>query len=105
MKKRIKPTLVEKAIEAVPGFEQVFKKLGQHVILRGQSQSTLNNYIRCIANISLHFLRLPEHISDDEINEYLTAPDNACKSQLPWMVLSFYAVFVCTYFPADLLKS
>jgi hypothetical protein len=58
-----------------------------------------------IKNISLHFLRLPEQISDDEINEYLTAPDNACKSQLPWMVLSFYAVFVCTYFPAGLLKS
>jgi integrase/recombinase XerD len=73
MKKRIEPTLVEKAIEAVTGFELVFKKLEQQVTLRGQSQSTLNNYIRCIANISLHFLRLPEQISDDEINEYLTA--------------------------------
>jgi integrase/recombinase XerD len=72
MKKRIEPTLVEKAILAVPGFEQVFNKLGRQVTLRGQSQSTLNNYIRCIANISLHFLRLPEQISDDEINEYLT---------------------------------
>jgi hypothetical protein len=38
MKKRIEPTLVEKSIEAVPGFEQVFKKLGQQVTLRGQSQ-------------------------------------------------------------------
>jgi integrase/recombinase XerD len=66
MKKRIEPTLVEKAIEAVPGFEQVFKKLGQQVTLRGQSQSTLNNYIRCIASISLHFARLPEQISDDD---------------------------------------
>jgi hypothetical protein len=72
MKKRIEPTLVEKAIEAVSGFELVFKKLSQQVTLRGQSQSTLNNYICCIANISLHFLRLPEQISDDEINEYLT---------------------------------
>jgi integrase/recombinase XerD len=73
MKKRIEPTLVEKAIEAVPGFELVYKKLGQQVTLRGQSQSTLNNYIRCIATISLHFCRLPELISDDEINEYLCA--------------------------------
>jgi len=71
MKKRIEPTLVEKAIEAVPGFELVFKKLGQQVTLRGQSQSTLNNYIRCIANITLHFGKLPEMICDDEINEYL----------------------------------
>ena len=56
MKKRIEPTLVQKAIEAVTDFELVFKKLEQQVALRGQSQSTLNNYIRCIANISLHFL-------------------------------------------------
>jgi len=50
-----------------------FKKLNQQVTLRGQSQSTLNNYIRCIANIALHFGKLPELISDDEINEYLCA--------------------------------
>jgi site-specific recombinase XerD len=72
MKKRIEPTLVEKAIEMVPGFHLVLKKLDQQVTLRGQSKSTLNNYIRCIANISLHFGKLPELISDDEINEYLT---------------------------------
>ena len=55
----------------VPGFDAVFKKLNQQVTLRGQSQSTLNNYIRCIANISLHFGKLPELICDDDINEYL----------------------------------
>lgn len=71
--KRNEPTLVEKAIEVIPGFEQVFKKLNQQVTLRGQSKSTLNNYIRQIATISLHFSRLPELISDDEINEYLCA--------------------------------
>ena len=73
MKKRIEPTLVEKAIESVSGFEQVYKKLSQQVTLRGQSKSTLDNYIRCIATISLHFSRLPELICDDEINEYLCA--------------------------------
>lgn len=73
MKKRNEPTLVEKATQAVPGFELVFKKLSQQVTLRGQSQSTLNNYIRRIATITLHFGRLPEQISDDEINEYLCA--------------------------------
>jgi len=41
--------------------------------MQGQSQSTLNNYIRRIANISLHFQLLPEHISDDELKEYLTS--------------------------------
>jgi len=64
---------VERAITSVDGFEKVFKKMQQQVILRGQSQSTLNNYIRRIALISLHFGKLPELISDDELNEYLTS--------------------------------
>lgn len=66
-------TIVERAIIAVPGFEQVFKKLDQQVTLRGQSQSTLNNYIRRIALISLHFERLPEAVEEEEINEYLVS--------------------------------
>jgi len=53
--------------------KKVYKSLQQQVILRGQSQSTLNNYIRRIALISLHFGQLPEHISDDELTEYLTS--------------------------------
>jgi len=43
------------------------------VILRGQSQSTFNNYIRQIALVSLHFYCLPDQISDDQLTEYLTA--------------------------------
>ena len=43
------------------------------MILLGQSKSTLHNYLRRIAAISLHFGRLPENISDDEMKEYLTA--------------------------------
>ena len=71
MKKRNEPTLVEKAIVMVPGFEAVYHKLSQQVTLRGQSRSTLNNYIQRIAKICLKFGKLPEHISDDQINEYL----------------------------------
>ena len=70
---RTEPTLVEKAISVVPGFDVVFKKLSQQVTLRGQSQSTLDNYIRRMAGITLHFGKLPGLISDDEINEYLCA--------------------------------
>lgn len=41
--------------------------------MRGQSKSTLDNYLRRVACISLHFGKLPEQISDDELNEYLTS--------------------------------
>lgn len=72
-KERIEPTIVENAVNSIMGFDRVLKTLEQQVILRGQSKSTLNNYIRRIASISLHFGRLPEDVSDDEINEYLTS--------------------------------
>ena len=68
MRKKTSFTIVERAIIAVPGFEKVAKKLSQQVTLRGQSKSTLDNYIRRIALISLHFNRLPHEISEDETN-------------------------------------
>ena len=41
-------TIVERAIIAVPEFSSVVTKLSQQVTLRGQSESTINNYIRRI---------------------------------------------------------
>ena len=67
------PTIIEQAILSVDGFEKVYKTFEQQVILKGQSKSTLKNYIQKIARISLHFGVLPELLSDDEINEYLTS--------------------------------
>ncbi len=90
MKKRNEPTLVEKAIETVPGFGLVFKKLTQQITLRGQSKSTLNNYIRRIALFVIHFQDLPENISEDEINEYLVSlardPKSPSRSSFKHMV-------------------
>ena len=57
----------------IEGFDKVCKSLYQQVNLKGQSQSTLNNYLRSIALISLRFKCLPDKISEDEINEYLTS--------------------------------
>lgn len=87
---RNEPTMVQKAIQTIIGFEKVLKTIEQQTILRGQSKSTLNNYIRRIAAISLHFEKLPEQISDDEINEYLTAlalsPKSPSRSNFKHMV-------------------
>lgn len=73
MRKRTSPTILEQAITAVPEFENVLRKLSQQVTLRGQSQSTLNNYGRRIALFVLHFKDLPENVDEDHTNEYLTA--------------------------------
>lgn len=90
MRKKTSPTIVERAIEMVPGFENVVKKLEQQVTLRGQSRSTLQNYVRRIALFVLHFGRLPEAIEEEEINEYLTAlardPKSPSRSSFKHMV-------------------
>ena len=74
-------TIVRKAMETIDGFEKVFQVIYQQSVLQGKSKSTFNNYIRRIALISLHFNALPENISDDEINDYLTML--ALKSNAP----------------------
>ena len=71
MRKRINPTIMERAKEAVPGFHHVLRKLDEQVTLRGQSQSTLHNYSRRIAQFVLHFHALPEDVDEDRINTYL----------------------------------
>ncbi len=90
MRKKTGLTIVERAVIAVPGFKKVASKLDQQVALRGQSVSTLNNYIRRIALISLTFGRLPEQIEEDEINEYLVAlardPKSPSRSSFKHMV-------------------
>ena len=80
MKKKSEFTIVERAIQTIEGFDKVYHKMQQQTILGGRSQSTLENYIRRIALISLEFNRLPEDISEEEINEYLTGLAQMAKS-------------------------
>lgn len=90
MRRKNSLTLVEKATILVPEFSIVQKKLADQVTLRGQSPSTLNNYIRRIALFVIHFERLPELVSEDEANEYLVAlardPKSPSRSSFKHMV-------------------
>jgi len=97
MKNRNEPTVVANSIQCIDGYEKVYKKLQQQVTLRGQSRSTLENYVRRIALISLHFGKLPDLLSDNEINEYLTAQALSAKS--PSRSSFKHAVYgLCYYF-------
>ena len=90
MRKKSGFTIVEQAIVLVPEFESVVRKMEQQVTLRGQSKSTLQNYIRRIALFVIHFGKLPEHIDPEEINEYLAAlardPRSPSRSSFKHMV-------------------
>ena len=70
MRKKSAFTIVEQAILLVPEFEQVVRKLEQQVTLRGQSKSTLQNYIRRIAQPSLmKEATLPVILNQHELKE------------------------------------
>ncbi len=90
MRKKSGFTIVEQATVLVPEFESVVRKMEQQVTLRGQSKSTLQNYIRRIALFVIHFGKLPEHIDPEEINEYLAAlardPRSPSRSSFKHMV-------------------
>jgi integrase/recombinase XerD len=90
MRKKSGFTIVEQAIMLVPEFDKVVRKLEQQVTLRGQSHSTLHNYIRRIALFVVHFEKLPQHIDPEEINEYLVAlardPKSPSRSSFKHMV-------------------
>lgn len=90
MRTKTSPTILERAKMAVPEFEKVMDKLSDQVTLRGQSESTLKNYTRRLALLVIHFNRLPEQVSEDEINEYLVAlardPKSPSRSSFKHMV-------------------
>ena len=90
MRKKSGFTIVEQAIVLVPEFENVVRKMDQQVTLRGQSKSTLMNYIRRIALIVIHFGKLPELADPEEINEYLVSlaldPKSPSRSSFKHMV-------------------
>jgi len=64
-------TIVEQACHEIHGFRKLYDELQQKMVLSGRSPSTLSNYARKMAHISLHFRKLPQDISEKEINRYL----------------------------------
>jgi len=69
---RIKSSpIIDQAKREVTDFCSMFERLEQKVVLGGLSNSTLLNYGRCIAKISLHFKCIPTQLDEEQINGYL----------------------------------
>lgn len=73
-------TIVEQAIHQVRGFRSLYQDLDDKVRLSGQSLGTLINYGRKLAQLSLHFGKLPQHINEKELNKYLAQLARQSKS-------------------------
>jgi site-specific recombinase XerD len=63
--------IIDTAKHEITDFRSMFERLEQKVILGGLSNSTLLNYGRCIAKISLHFKCIPTQLDEEQINGYL----------------------------------
>ena len=71
MEKIKRATIIDRAKVEVEGFSTMYAKLEQKVVLGGLSESTLTNYGRCIAQISLHFNLVAIELEEEQINGYL----------------------------------
>lgn len=88
-------TIVEQACHEIKGFRNLYQELDDKVRLSGQSTSTLYNYSRKIAQLSLHFGKLPQHINEKEINKYLASL--AKQSKTPSLSDFKFAVYGLRY--------
>jgi hypothetical protein len=66
-------TVAEQACQQVRSFKKLYEDLGDKARLSVHSHSTLTNYARKLAQLSLHFGKLPENIGEKEMNRYLTS--------------------------------
>ncbi|MFH1699663.1 MAG: tyrosine-type recombinase/integrase [Candidatus Zixiibacteriota bacterium] len=92
---RLKP-LVEQAIKEVPDFARVYKKFCHKLTIGSYSKSTVSNYTRPVARMSLHFGKTPLDIDDDQVNEYLyeqTLSDTPSKSYFKHAVFGLRFLF------------
>jgi integrase/recombinase XerD len=71
--KQQETTLAQRACAKVAGFKTLHKRLEKKIIVSGKSLSTLNNYMRCIAHVALHFNCLPSDLDIEQIEEYLVS--------------------------------
>ena len=63
-------TIVERAKREVPGFREHYTKFEQQTVIGDYSPSTIFNYSRALAKISLHFKKSILDLYPDEVNEF-----------------------------------
>lgn len=79
----MKLTALQKAQSSIKGFPNFYDKMIMKMSLAGLSKSTITNYIRHLAQVSLYHQKVPSILSADQIEDYFyylqktyTAPSN-----------------------------
>lgn len=73
IKSKSAKTLIERAKREVPGFVGHYSKFEEQMTIGGYSQSTLFNYSRAVAKVSLYFKKSLLDLDSDEVNTFLFA--------------------------------
>jgi integrase/recombinase XerD len=89
-------TMVEEAIVQVRGFKELYQEFEDKVLISGHSSSALRNYSRKVAEVCLHFDRLPQEISEKDLNKYLA--DLARQSKSPCLSNFKFTVYGLRHF-------
>ncbi len=64
-------TLIEQAKREVPNFVEHFSKFEEQAVIGGYSSSTIFNYSRAVAKVSLYFGKSVLDLDADEVNAFL----------------------------------
>lgn len=64
-------TIVKQACDKVTGFEQLYKEMERSISITGKSKSTLTNYSRQLAHLSLHYNCFPLDLDAEQVMDYL----------------------------------
>jgi site-specific recombinase XerD len=62
---------LETAFCQVPEFKVLASTLEKSFVINGKATSTLRNYLRCLAHIPIHYKSIPQHLTEEQINDYL----------------------------------
>ena len=73
-------SIAEKACHAIPGFRDLYRQIDDKMRLDGNTTTTFKHYSQKLAQLSLHFGKLPQHISEDELNKYMASLIRQSKS-------------------------
>jgi len=71
---------LETALEEVPEFKALADTLERSFTINGKATSTLTNYLRCLAHLSLHYHCSPELLVEEQIDDYLYHCQNLHKT-------------------------
>jgi site-specific recombinase XerD len=64
-------TNVQRACNSIAGFAQKYEEFSRKLIVKQYSMRTIEGYASRVAAISLHYGKLPEDLSSEEINRYM----------------------------------